>query len=56
MRHIRKFSIVIVPLLACVLAWGADWLTDGGNSQRTAWQQDEKLLTPANVGGACQHV
>jgi outer membrane protein assembly factor BamB len=27
----------------------ADWLTDGGNPQRTAWQQDEKTLTTANV-------
>jgi len=30
-------------------AWTADWLTDGGNAQRTAWQKDEKILTTANV-------
>lgn len=35
--------------LGCVLAWGADWLTDGGNPQRTAWQKDEKFLTTRNV-------
>ncbi|HKX29601.1 MAG TPA: PQQ-binding-like beta-propeller repeat protein [Blastocatellia bacterium] len=29
----------------------ADWLTDGGDPQRTAWQQNEKILTTANVKG-----
>jgi outer membrane protein assembly factor BamB len=38
----------------CVLAlvsasWSADWLTDGGNVQRTAWQKDEKIFTTSNV-------
>ena len=33
----------------CALSWGADWLTDGGNVQRTAWQKDEKILSTANV-------
>ncbi len=28
--------------------WG-DWLTDGKNSQRTNWQQDEKTFTTANA-------
>lgn len=28
---------------------GADWPTDGGNPKRTAWQQDEKILTKDNV-------
>jgi len=37
-------GLLCVPPLA-----GADWLTDGGNSQRTAWQQDEKVLSVANV-------
>ena len=32
-----------------VLAWGADWLTDGGNPQRTAWQKDEKILSADSV-------
>ncbi len=27
----------------------ADWLTDGGNSQRTAWQQDETALSTTSV-------
>src|SRR3954462_7047555 len=45
-----------LPLLAaigagCVLGWGADWLTDGGNVQRTAWQKDEKILSTDSVKG-----
>src|SRR5260370_4818655 len=27
----------------------ADWLTDGGNPQRTAWQRDETILTTRNA-------
>src|ERR1700724_2437573 len=38
-----------VAPLGCISAFGADWLTDGGNSQRTAWQKDEKTFTTANV-------
>ena len=29
----------------------ADWLTDGGNPQRTAWQKDEKILSLESVKG-----
>ena len=29
----------------------ADWLTDGGNPQRTAWQKDEHTLNVSNVKG-----
>jgi outer membrane protein assembly factor BamB len=36
-------------MLGCVFAWSADWLTDGGNPQRTGWQKDEKILTLDNV-------
>lgn len=28
---------------------GANWLTDGGNPQRTGWQQDEKILSPSTA-------
>ena len=45
----RKLPIVIALMLGGVLAWSADWLTDGGNPQRTALQKDEKILTTANV-------
>src|SRR5437870_11693618 len=45
----QRFLIVGELILGGVLAWGADWLTDGGNPQRTAWQKDEKILTTDNV-------
>src|SRR5215475_2764712 len=45
----KKLSVVLALMLGGVAAWSADWLTDGGNSQRTAWQKDEKILTTANV-------
>src|SRR4051794_38177368 len=35
--------------VVCGLSQGADWLTDGGNQQRTAWQKDEKILSKSNV-------
>src|SRR4051812_13352141 len=28
----------------------ADWLTDGGDNQRTGWARNEKILTKQNVG------
>src|SRR5262245_8067958 len=46
----RRLGILAIALLlASIVAAGADWLTDGGNPQRTAWQRDEKTLTLANV-------
>ncbi|HKQ73440.1 MAG TPA: PQQ-binding-like beta-propeller repeat protein [Blastocatellia bacterium] len=56
----QKFGKVLgLSLLGCALSWSpnpqaqkrklADWLTDGGNVERTAWQQDETILTTANV-------
>jgi hypothetical protein len=33
----------------CCVCLGADWLTDGGNPQRTSWQKDEKILNKDNV-------
>ena len=35
--------------LGGVSAWSADWLTDGGNVQRTAWQREEKLISTATA-------
>ncbi|HMC59124.1 MAG TPA: hypothetical protein VKJ01_08035, partial [Candidatus Solibacter sp.] len=37
--------------LGCTLLPAADWLTDGGNQQRTGWQKDEKILNKDNVKG-----
>src|SRR5579864_5043517 len=45
----RRFRILIAIMLGCAQAWGADWLTDGGNPQRTAWQKDEKILNLESV-------
>src|SRR5206468_2746328 len=45
----RRFPIWMAATLSCLSAWGADWLTDGGNPQRTAWQKDEKILTLDNL-------
>ncbi len=50
MTNIRKLSFAGL-LGVCALAWSTDWLTDGGNPQRTAWQRDEKILNTANVAG-----
>ena len=47
----RTLIYVTVAGLFTLLAWGADWLTDGGNSQRTGWQPDEHILTKDNVKG-----
>ena len=42
-----KLSVVAVSFGG--MLFGADWLTDGANSQRNAWQKDEKIFTTANV-------
>jgi outer membrane protein assembly factor BamB len=41
--------LVISAAFGLLSLWGSDWLTDGGNPQRTAWQKDEKILTLQNV-------
>jgi outer membrane protein assembly factor BamB len=43
----RRILVTTTITLGC--AFGADWLTDGGNSMRTAWQKDEKIFTLDNV-------
>jgi len=40
---------LILPALIAQPLPATDWLTDGGNSQRTNWQKDEKVLSPASV-------
>ena len=45
----RRTFVLLSIFLSSALAWGADWPTDGGNPQRTNWQQDETLLTKDNV-------
>ena len=45
----RKLTAVYTVTLGCAILQGADWLTDGGNPQRTNWQKDEKILSPASA-------
>src|SRR5215471_15080104 len=44
----RKLSVSIA-VLGCFAATAADWLTDGYDSKRTAWQRDEKILSLTSV-------
>jgi outer membrane protein assembly factor BamB len=46
----RKISLFLVITLSCFSVRAADWLTDGINSQRTNWQRDEHIFSPATVG------
>ena len=39
----RRNGILLGICAGCALLWGADWPTDGGDSQRTGWQRDENL-------------
>jgi hypothetical protein len=50
MSVMKRTLLLITMALGCSIGWGADWLTDGHDPQRTGWQKDEKLLTVANVG------
>src|SRR2546430_6678068 len=45
----RLVTVVVALFVGSLVALGSDWLTDGGNPQRTAWQKDEKALTTDNV-------
>ncbi len=45
----RRLGLTVAITLCGVSLWGADWLTDGGDTFRTNWQKDEKILTPSNV-------
>lgn len=45
----RRLPAAFVVVLSWTAAWGADWLTDGNNPQRTNWQKEEKILTTASV-------
>lgn len=47
----RKLAFLMLSVVASAVLWGAEWRTDGGNPQRTAWQQGEKILNKDNVKG-----
>ena len=40
--------LLVLTAAGCAL-WGADWLTDGGNVRRDAWQRDEKIFSAESV-------
>src|SRR5215469_5052519 len=47
-----KMKLIVTGVLCMSsLAWGADWLTEGGDAGRTGWQRHETILNPQNVGG-----
>ncbi len=45
----RRAILLTASLVGLLSLRAADWLTDGGNPQRTAWQKDEKILAVDNV-------
>ena len=45
----RRRSAWMAIFISCAVLPGADWLTDGGNPQRTGWQKDEKILSAASI-------
>ena len=54
----RRLATAITVCLSCATGWvafpgaqssKADWLTDGFDARRTAWQQNETILTTADV-------
>ena len=45
----QRSLVIAAALSGLVSLSGADWLTDGGNPQRTAWQKDEKILSVHSV-------
>lgn len=49
MRETRLSICIQVGFLLCASGYAADWLTNGGDPQRTNWQRDEHILTKENV-------
>src|SRR6476661_7823119 len=49
-----KKALVLAAFTILILisqVFGADWLTDGGDSKRNNWQRNETILNRENVGG-----
>ncbi|MEP7272830.1 MAG: pyrrolo-quinoline quinone [Acidobacteriota bacterium] len=59
MKYRRWFFALCVLVLGCIIGIAhaplaqtsrvADWLTDGGNAQRTGWQQNEQTLSTSTA-------
>jgi outer membrane protein assembly factor BamB len=48
MKRMRILTCLLVALV-CFECRAADWLTNGGDPERTNWQRDEHILTKDNV-------
>src|SRR5215470_8175073 len=49
MRRLIIFMLAAAMSTAAQAQKKADWLTDGGDPQRTAWQKNETILSPTTV-------
>jgi hypothetical protein len=47
----KLLLIAVTAAAACLVVWGADWPSQGGNPQRDGWAKYEKGITKENVGG-----
>jgi len=45
----RRPWVILVALSGLLTISAADWLTDGYDVKRTAWQRDEKIFSPSTV-------
>src|SRR6516165_5412325 len=45
----RKLALLAAVAAGSIVTWGADWLTDGYDTKRTAWQRDEKIFSAASI-------
>jgi outer membrane protein assembly factor BamB len=45
----RRLPVLAAVAAGCMAGSAADWLTDGYDSKRTAWQRDEKILSAASI-------
>ena len=45
----KRVQLCVLSAVVCMSAYSAEWLTNGGDAQRTNWQRDEHILTTENV-------
>jgi len=45
----KVWLMAVAAAAACVVIWGADWPSQGGNPQRDGWAKYEKAFTNENV-------
>ena len=46
-----RVLLIAAFLLSVPTLWASDFLTEGVDAARTGWVRDERVFTPANVGG-----